>query len=137
MTGCREREWYAAKLLMECRVQDGQAEPDKRMYEESVVMFRAQSFAQAWQGAEEMGLRKQITGRNAYGQTIRWRLVKVLDVCPCLERGSECAEVYCRMMETPGDWDVSRVLERYYPEAAGARAEGRPPAGQESAPQEE
>ncbi len=125
MTAGQERDWYAAKLLMECQVEDDQAAPDKRMYEESVVMFRAQSFARAWQGAEEMGLRKQITGRNAYGQIIRWRLVKVLDVCPCLERGSECAEVYCRMMETPGDWDVARVLERYYPEAAGSQADGK------------
>ena len=110
------RPWYSARLLMECRVECAGTEPDKHMYEESVVMFRAQSFADAWRGAEEMGLRKQITSTNAYGQTIRWQLVKMLDVCPCLDRGSECAEVYCRMLEAPGDWDTKKVLERYFPE---------------------
>jgi len=111
-----DRPWYSARILMECRVENTGIEPDKHMYEESVVMFRAKSFADAWQGAGEMGLRKQITATNAYGQTICWQLVKILDVCPCLDRGSECAEVYCRMLETPGDWDTQKVLERYFPE---------------------
>ena len=110
------RLWYSARLLMDCRAVSTGAEPDTRMYEESVVIFPAQSFADAWQGAEEMGLRKQHTGTNAYGQVIHWQLVKILDVWPCLDRGSECAEVYCRMLEAPSDWDTSKVLERYFPE---------------------
>jgi hypothetical protein len=114
------RGWYSAKLLMECRVLSPESLGENRVFEESIVLFRAGDFAAAWQGAEEMGLRKQCTSRNAYGQIIQWRLAKVLDVCPCLNEGSECSEVYCRMIHAPADWDAERVVSRYYPPAEGA-----------------
>ena len=109
------RSWYSAKLLMECRVLSPISLQEKRIYEESIVMYRADDFSGAWQGAEEMGLRKQCTTHNAYGQTIQWRLAKVLDVCPCLDKGSECSEVYCRIIQAPADWDAEKVIGQYYP----------------------
>ena len=71
--------FYSARLLFICLVDDGKPKK-KNMYDDSVVVFKARDFDDAFKRAVEIGKAREQEYLNADGQKVRWALVEVLNL---------------------------------------------------------
>ena len=69
-------EFYSARLLFIILVDDGRAKK-KNDYDESVIVFRARDFANAFERALEIGKAQEKRYKNGQGQSVRWALVEI------------------------------------------------------------
>src|ERR1044072_2369126 len=68
--------YYSARLLFIILVDDGRPKK-KNDYDESVFVFRARDFDQAFERALEIGRAQEKSYRNGTGQNVRWALVEI------------------------------------------------------------
>ncbi|MGH9152991.1 MAG: DUF4288 domain-containing protein [Acidimicrobiales bacterium] len=81
----------------------------KPMYEESFVLFRAETVEQAREKAEAHALRSEASYENEYGEQIRWLRKHLIDVAPVLyEDLEDGTEIYARHFH---DYAAYRAFE--------------------------
>jgi len=69
-------EFYSAHLLFVILVDDGRPKK-KNHFDESIVVFRAKDFADAFQRALRFGKGHETDYKNDKGQRVRWALVEI------------------------------------------------------------
>ncbi|HET7625526.1 MAG TPA: DUF4288 domain-containing protein [Verrucomicrobiae bacterium] len=72
-------EFYSARLLFIILVDDGRPRK-KNHFDESVVVFRAKDFTDAFKRALKLGKSHETDYRNDKGQRVRWALVDILNL---------------------------------------------------------
>ncbi len=69
-------QFYSARLLYMVLV-DGDHPRRRHLYDESVVVFRAQGFRHAFARALQLGRTAETRYRNFRGQWVRWALIDI------------------------------------------------------------
>jgi hypothetical protein len=69
-------DFYSARLLFIILVADGPGRK-RNHYDDSVIVFRARNFGQAFRRVLQLGRARETEYRNDKGQRVRWALVKV------------------------------------------------------------
>lgn len=72
-------EFYSARLLFIILVDDGKPKR-KNQFEESVMVFRAKGFSDAFQQALHLGKSRSGTYLNQRGQRVRWVLADIINL---------------------------------------------------------
>jgi len=72
-------EFYSARLLFVILVDDGRPKK-KNHFDESVVVFRAKNFTDAFKRALKLAKSQETDYRNDKGQRVRWALVEILNL---------------------------------------------------------
>ena len=72
-------EFYSARLLFIILVDDGRPKK-KNHFDESVVVFRAKNFSDAFKHALKLGKSQETDYKNEKGQRVRWALVDILNL---------------------------------------------------------
>ena len=127
--------WYAVKLLFESIIA---GEPDKdtidenfsdkfKLYEEQIVVVKAQSFDHAYKLAEILAKKNEITYKNPYYQTVEQKFVDSLN-CFWLfdDEIKSGTEVYSRLFKEPIDTETNTFIEKYFPESLSCDEERTP-----------
>lgn len=70
-------DFYSARLLFIILVADGLGRK-RNHYDESVIVFRARDFEDAFKRALALGKKKESEYKNNKGQQVRWALVRIL-----------------------------------------------------------
>jgi len=118
-------QWYSVKLLFESLV-SGPPEPntaDKnytdqyKMYEESIILVKAQSFNHAYKIAEKKAREAELKYENSYGGSAHHRFVEAIDCFLLLEETfSTGAELYWRILRVPKETKAQDFIDAYYPD---------------------
>lgn len=95
--------WYCARLHFRAVVGEAPGEGD--LHEVSFRVLRAHDEDHAAVRAEAIGRAEEHEYANDQGQTVRWRLLRVLDVQSLDETAIfDGIEVYSRLEVGPGGW---------------------------------
>jgi|GEM_PF-3313588 len=71
--------FYSARLLFIILIDDGKPRR-KNQFDESVIVFRARSFEDAFERALALGKEKETKYKNDKGQGVRWALKSILNL---------------------------------------------------------
>ena len=71
----KKQEFYSARLLYVILVD--RAPKKKTHYDESVIVFKATDFSDAFTKALSIGKANQAKFKNQYGEGVRWSLVEI------------------------------------------------------------
>lgn len=88
--------WYAARALY--RADHGHIGPSsvRMLLEESVILFKSMPSSAATKG-HQVARQRQHSYKNIYGEMVRWKLHKVLEIVELFDRRiTEGSEVYHR-----------------------------------------
>ena len=72
-------EFFSARLLYIILVNDGRSRK-RNHYDEIVIVFRARDFDSAFKQALKLGRAKETSYLNDHKQTVRWALVKIINL---------------------------------------------------------
>jgi hypothetical protein len=72
-------DFYSARLLFVSLI-EGRKAKKVNLYDDSVIVFKAKNFDHAFQRALEIGKANETTYKNAYGQTVRWALIEIVNL---------------------------------------------------------
>lgn len=72
-------QFYSARLLLIALVEDSKL-TKRNLYNESIVVFRARDWDDAFTRALELGKQQETTYENSKGYTVRWRLVEIVNL---------------------------------------------------------
>ncbi|MDP4088477.1 MAG: DUF4288 domain-containing protein [Bacillota bacterium] len=124
-------EWYSVKLLFESAL-FGEPNTDKiddnyhndvKLYEECVVVVRAQSLDHAFKAAEANAKKYEMEYYNPYDQLVICKFVDFLDCFRLSEEEIKSGtEVYSRSMEMPVKEKTEEIIKAYFPEFSGQKA---------------
>lgn len=70
------KDFYSARLLYVIMVHEGTARR-RNLHDESVIVFRAKDFQDAFQRALELGRAQETEYKNGKGQKVRWVLAEI------------------------------------------------------------
>src|SRR5262249_49642811 len=97
--------WYGAKLIFESSIPD---ENGRILEEESIRLIEANDESDAQAKAIALGNSEQHEYGNAYGETVQWRFVSVLEIQDlCEARLFDGVEVFSRMRWKDSVLDLS------------------------------
>ena len=82
-------ERYAAKLLFQFRVRVGGSDNKRRLCEEQIVVFRANTAREALKKAKERGKEEEFSYLNDENNKVHFEFIGVVDL---LHLGGECRE---------------------------------------------
>jgi|SRR4051794_7222775 len=100
-----QQKWFAACLLMESLVDSGP--PKEKLFEETIVLVRAATDADAAQKAERFGRDAEHEYQNTYGETVRWVFRELLDLKELIDEAiGDGTEVYYAFL------DENEVVQR-------------------------
>ena len=118
-------EWYAIKLLFISTIT---GDPDKckidenydnkfKLYEEQIVVIKAQSSEHAYRKADEMAKESEMEYYNPYGQLVKCEFVDSLN-CQRLYDSEirSGSEIYSRLFKVPVDMETEKVIKTHMPE---------------------
>ena len=117
--------WYAVVLLFESTIS---GEPDEKkiddnystelkLYQEQIVLFRAQSHDHAFKLADLNAKKQEMVYTNKYGQNVQKRFVDSVNCQKLFDNEIKAGtELYYRLYEEKLDVDTSTFLEKYLPE---------------------
>lgn len=121
----RKWQWFSVKLIFE-NIISGEPEPntiDKnygnsyKIYEESLVLIKAQSFDHAYKIAEKKAKESEMDYTNPYGQLINFKFIEAID---CFSINEETlytgAEIYSRVIRVNKPIVTEDFIDRYYPD---------------------
>ena len=118
-------KWYAVKLIFESIV-SGEPNPSKidinyedklKLYEESIMLVKAQSFDHAFKIAEDRAKKDEDTYENPYDQTVNRNFVEAIHCYWLFDDPIKTGvELYSRLMSVPLETDTEDFLDQYYPE---------------------
>lgn len=118
-------KWYSVKLIFE-NIITGDPEPETidinytnkyKIYEESIVLVKAQSFEHAYKIAECRAKKYEDEYTNPYSELVN---VKFLEAIDCFlifdETITSKTELYWRTLRVDKNMDNEDFLDMYYPE---------------------
>lgn len=118
-------EWYAVKLLFESTIT---GEPNKekiddhfsnefKMYEERIVVIKAQSPDHAYKKADAEAVKSEMEYNNPYDQLVKCKFVDSLN-CQKLfdDEIISGTEIYSRLFKVLIEEKTEKVIETYCPE---------------------
>lgn len=118
-------QWYGIKVLYKYLIV-GKPNIEKidenyeehQIFEESILLIKAQSFAQAYKIAEKKAKECEDSYTNVYDQTVNFQLIESLDAFLLCEEDEfpSGTEVYSRFLHIPKEESLANVLSRHYPE---------------------
>lgn len=121
----RKWRWFSVKLIFE-NIISGEPEPDTvdqnytdkyRIFEESILLIKAQSFDHAYKIAEKRARTMEFDFENVYGQTVREQFVGAIDCFDiCEETLFSGAELYWRAIWVSKEMDQESFIDMYYPD---------------------
>lgn len=122
-------QWYGVKVLYKYLIvgkPNGKPNIEKidqnyeehQIFEESILLIKAQSFDQAYEIAEKKAKECEDSYTNVYDQTVNFQLIESLDAFLLFEEDEfpSGTEVYSRFLHIPKEESLANVLSRYYPE---------------------
>lgn len=86
----------------------------KQLFEESIMLVRAQSFEHAYKIAEKKSLEYDEPYKNPYGQQVTWKFIEALD---CYLIGREVGsgtEVYSCFHDTDPDVTAKEFIDKWF-----------------------
>lgn len=92
MNDGKETRWYTVALLYETvhsgelRQINGDEEDSTKTFEESHILVRARTEGEAMASGQRIGRDNEVSYENVYGETVHWRLIKVLDCFELLRK---------------------------------------------------
>ncbi|MEG0615687.1 MAG: DUF4288 domain-containing protein [Oscillospiraceae bacterium] len=92
--------WYGVKIINKILVSGEPQNVDENysnetsFFEESISLFKAQSFEQAYKLAEANALKNETSYINTYSQTVEWKFVAAIDCFLLDDQPVSKAEVY-------------------------------------------
>ena len=115
--------WYVIAILYES-VHEGEPknldedyDTSTNVYEERHILVRATSTEEAELLGEKIGKEYEDPYENQYGETVTWKLVKILDSFELLDEQLKTGtEVYSRYILTEKVLTTENVLKRYFNE---------------------
>ena len=84
------------------------------IFEESVMLIRAQSFDHAYAVAERKARENEATYKNPYGQTVEWKLIDAIDCFLIGDEISSGTELYSSMSSEKKEVTPSGYLMQKY-----------------------
>lgn len=128
-------EWYAVKLLFVSTI-SGEPNKDKidvhydnkfKMYEEQIVVVKAQSHEHAYKKADKVAKQSEMEYYNPYDQLVQCKLVDSLN-CQRLfdDEIKSGTEIYSRLLKVPTEMETEKVIETYLPEALSSDEQPTP-----------
>ncbi|MED3885449.1 DUF4288 domain-containing protein, partial [Priestia aryabhattai] len=124
--------WYGVKVLYK-HIVSGKPTPEKidtnynehQIFEESILLIKAQSFDQAYELAEQEAKGHKDSYTNVYDQLVEFKYIESLDVFELFEDEELASgtEVYSRFVHTSKGEKFSDFLTRYYPEVVEGEEE--------------
>ena len=118
-------EWYAVKLLFESTI-SGEPNKDKidehydnkfKLYEEQIIVVRAQSFDHAYKKAEVEAKKNEMEYNNPYDQLVQCKFVDSLNCQRLFDKEIKSGtEIYSRLFKVPIEEKTNKVIETYVPE---------------------
>lgn len=126
-------EWYAVLLLFESTI-SGEPNASKidehyrsgdKLYEERIVIFRAQSANHAYKLADLDAKKSEMTYKNPYDQTVHCRFIDSIN-CQRLfdDKIISGTEIYHRLFKKPENTDIDQFIATYFPETQRRREDG-------------
>jgi len=125
-------EWYAVKLLFESTI-SGEPNKDKidehydntcKVYEERIIVVKAQSSDHAYKKADEMAKKEEMEYYNLYDQLVKCRFVDSLNCQRLFDDDIKSGtEIYSTLYKEPVEMDTEKFIEQNIPEGS----EGRTP----------
>ena len=91
--------WYSANLRKVCLIEGQSA----TLAMDSVRIFRAVDFDDAFLRAVSLGRQSEEEYKNEEGKTVRWRLQVVLSLDSVKTEDLDGAEVHCAFVDLPSD----------------------------------
>jgi hypothetical protein len=128
-------EWYAVKLLFESIIS---GEPDKdtidekfndefKLYEEQIIVIRAQSSDHAYKLADLKALGQEMTYKNPYSQTVHFKFIDSLNCQQLFDNEIKSGtEIYSRLFKEPINVEIKEVIETYFPETLPSEENATP-----------
>ncbi|MFB2346678.1 DUF4288 domain-containing protein [Priestia megaterium] len=120
-----DAQWYGVKVLYKHLIV-GKPNPEKidenyeehQIFEESILLIKAQSFDQAYEIAEKKAKECEDSYTNVYDQTVKFQFIESLDAFLLFEEDEfpSGTEVYSRFLHIPKEESLANVLSRHYPE---------------------
>ncbi|PGM53855.1 DUF4288 domain-containing protein [Bacillus sp. AFS053548] len=120
-----EWEWYAVKVLYES-IHSGNPSPEKidedyydkfKMYEESIVLFKARSLDHANSIAERNAIKSEHSYKNMYDEVVNWKFVEIIDCYNLIDdKIRPGTEIYSRFLKVPTGIPTKKIISHYYPE---------------------
>ncbi|MGF9889634.1 DUF4288 domain-containing protein [Priestia megaterium] len=118
-------QWYGVKVLYKHLIvgkpnteKIDENYEDHQIFEESILLIKAQSFDQAYEIAEKEAKECEDSYTNVYDQTVKFQFIESLDAFLLYEEDElpSGTEVYSRFLHMPKEEKLANVLSRYYPE---------------------
>jgi len=115
-------KWYAVKLLFESKICglpnakkiDDRFDDSFKLYEELIIIIKAQSPDHAYKLAEKKAKEKEITYNNPYDQTVHIKFIDSLNCQPLFdEKVVSGTEIFSRLFQVPTELDVETVINNY------------------------
>ncbi len=106
-------DFYSARLLFISLLEGGQARRSN-LYDDCVIVFRAKGFDHAFRRALDIGKGLEITYKNAFGQTVRWALVEIVNldrVGKSIDGSEVASKLHRRIRKEP-----IALTKRFHPE---------------------
>ena len=123
-------EWYAVKLLFKSiisgdptrsKIDKNYTADSHQVYEESIILVKAQSFEHAYKVAEHKAIKQEVSYYNCYDQLVEWKYVRALDAFNLFDDTLRTGtKLYSRIMHVPKDVQEDEVVKAYYPETIEA-----------------
>jgi hypothetical protein len=117
-------EWYAVKLIYEFII-TGEPNPEKideeyhtdKMYEESIMLVKAQSFNHAYSIAEMKAKESEYDYISPYDEKVYYKFAEAIDCFHLFDEELETGtELYSRFLNVSKDISRDEFIDQFYPE---------------------
>lgn len=89
-------------------------EEDEQLFEESIMLVRAQSTEHAYKVAEKKTTELNEPYQNAYGQQVSWKFIKAVDCYLILNELKSGTEVYSCLHNVSKNQTVDEILKKWF-----------------------
>jgi len=117
-------EWYAVKIIYEFII-TGEPNPEKidekyhtdKMYEESIMLVKAQSFDHAYSIAEMKAKESEYDYISIYEEKVYYKFAEAIDCFRlCDEELETGTELYSRVLSVSKDITRDEFIDQFYPD---------------------
>lgn len=108
-----KRLWWAVRALYVCDVASSRR-AKRELVEESLFLIRSSTIPEARRKAEKVAKQAQIKYKNSAGETVRWKLIQVLEFQEIIARKvCDAGEIYFRLYRnTKAAWIIKQLKYR-------------------------
>jgi hypothetical protein len=118
--------WYAIKLLFESTISgepnidnlDENYSNNVKLYEEQIIVVRAQSVNHAFKQSDSIGKREEMTYSNDYDQTVQLKFIDSINCQKLFDDNiTSGTEIYSVLYEKPLNTETENFIKMHIPEA--------------------